>query len=68
MGLLKYIAIGAAVAYGVNYITKKRVEDGRSLYDDLTDQAPEFVDKIKQYGEQALDQVKQRTQSATENL
>ena len=51
MSLLKYLVFGAAVAAGVNYATKKR-EDGRSLVDDLTDKAPEWMDKAKQYTDQ----------------
>jgi hypothetical protein len=51
MSLLKYLVFGAAVAAGVNYATKKR-EDGRSLIDDLTDRAPEWMDKARQYTDQ----------------
>ncbi|MFD2162609.1 YtxH domain-containing protein [Paradesertivirga mongoliensis] len=51
MSLLKYLVFGAAVAAGVNYATKKR-EDGKSLIDDLTEKAPEWMDKAKQYTDQ----------------
>lgn len=54
MSILKFIAIGAAVAYGVSYVTKKRVEDGRSIIDDLTEKAPEWADNFKKYGQDAL--------------
>lgn len=68
MSLLKYIALGAAVAYGISYVTKKREEDGKSLVDDLSEQAPEWMDKIKQYGQDALQEVSQRTQEAKTNF
>jgi hypothetical protein len=48
MSLIKYLVVGAAVAAGVNYATKKR-ENGRSLVDDLSEKAPEWMDKAKQY-------------------
>jgi hypothetical protein len=55
MGLLKTIIVGAAVVAGVKYATKKRPEDGRSLFDDLQDSIPgwkekamQFKDKVKQ--------------------
>ena len=51
MGLIKLLAIGAAVAYGVNYATKKRA-DGRSLMDDVKERAPEWMNKAKEYGNQ----------------
>ncbi|PAW95296.1 hypothetical protein CKK33_18030 [Mucilaginibacter sp. MD40] len=54
MGLLKFIAVGAAVGLGINYLTKKRPEDGRSVLDDLTEKAPEWFDKAKNF---AADQV-----------
>jgi hypothetical protein len=68
MGLLKFVAIGAAVAYGVSYVTKKRVEDGRSLFDDWADKAPEFMDKVKQYGEDALNNAKQTANTAQSEI
>ena len=58
MSLLKYLVFGAAVAAGVNYATKKR-EDGRSLIDDLSDKAPEWMDKAKQYTDQLKGQFNQ---------
>ena len=56
MGLLKFIAIGAAVGYGINYITKKG-ENGRSILDDITDDAPEWFDKAKKFAEEKVEQV-----------
>jgi hypothetical protein len=58
MSLLKYLVFGAAVAAGVNYATKKR-EDGRSLVDDLSDKAPEWMEKAKQYTDQLKGQFSQ---------
>jgi hypothetical protein len=56
MHLLKFIVVGAAVGYGINYITKKD-ESGRSILDDLTENAPEWFDKAKQYAEDAVESV-----------
>ena len=56
MHLLKFIVVGAAVGYGINYITKKD-ENGRSILDDLTENAPEWFDKAKQYAEDAVESV-----------
>ena len=56
MGLLKFIAVGAAIGYGINYITKKG-ENGRSILDDITDDAPEWFDKAKKFAEEKVEQV-----------
>lgn len=56
MGLLKFIAVGAAIGYGINYITKKG-PDGRSILDDITDDAPEWFDKAKKFAEDKVEQV-----------
>lgn len=55
MGLIRFLAVGAAVAVGVNYLTKKR-PDGTSVLDDLTARAPEWMDKAKEF----TDKVKSR--------
>jgi hypothetical protein len=52
MNLLKLIAFGAAVGYGVNYLTKKK-SNGKSNMDELIDQAPEWLEKAKPYIEKA---------------
>ena len=62
MGLLKFIIVGAAVGYGINYITKKGA-DGRSILDDITENAPEYFDKAKKYAEDAVEQVVQMAHS-----
>lgn len=70
MGLLKFIAVGAAIGYGINYITKKG-PDGRSILDDITDDAPEWFDKAKKFAEDKVEQVvnaSQPTGGYTETL
>ena len=62
MGFIKTIAIGAAVAYGINYITKKG-PDGRSIIDNLTENGPEWMDRAKKYGELTLEQIAARAQN-----
>lgn len=56
MGLLKFIVVGAAVGYGINYITKKG-EDGKSILDDITENGPEWFDKAKKYAEDTFEEV-----------
>jgi hypothetical protein len=58
MGLLKFIIVGAAVGYGINYITKKD-ENGRSILDDITEKAPGWFDQAKKFTTDTIDQVKQ---------
>ena len=62
MGLLKFIVVGAAVGYGVNYITKKGI-NGRSILDDFTEDAPEWFEKAKKYAEDTVDQVVKNVQT-----
>ncbi len=57
MNILKFIALGAAVAYGVSYLTK-RDANGRSVVDDVLDKAPDLVNKLKEYGRDALEKAK----------
>jgi len=61
MGLLKFIIVGAAVGYGINYLTKKGA-DGRSVLDDITDSAPDWVDRAKKFAEDNIGQVVQQAQ------
>lgn len=67
MGLLRFIAIGAAIGYGINYITKKDAA-GRSILDDLTDQAPEFFDKAKRFAEDKIGEVSQQAKAAGDSF
>ena len=64
MGLLKTLAIGAAVAYGINYATKKR-PDGRSLMDDIKEKAPEWMNKAKEYGNEMKSRMNQPSSTPT---
>ena len=58
MNILKFALIGAAVAYGIDYITKKR-EDGSSILDDLTHDAPDWINDAKQFASQSVNDIKQ---------
>lgn len=51
MGLLKTALIGAAIYGAYRYLTDKDELTGRSTLDNLKDQAPEWMDKIKGYQE-----------------
>jgi hypothetical protein len=62
MSLLRFIVVGAAVGYGINYITKKG-PDGRSILDDVADKAPDWFDQAKRYAEDTIEQVKQTVKS-----
>ena len=64
MGLLRFIVVGAAVGYGVNYITKKG-PDGRSILDEFTENPPDWFEKAKKYAE---DTVNQAVKTAKENV
>jgi hypothetical protein len=66
MGFIKILAIGAAVAYGINYVTKKG-PDGKSIIDNLVDEAPEWLDRAKKYGELTLEQIAVRAQNFKDN-
>lgn len=61
MSLLKYAVIGAAVAYGIQQVTKKRESDGKSILDDIQEKAPEWTEKAKEFSDQILDRVAPKT-------
>jgi len=65
MGLLKTLLIGAAVYGAVKYVTKKDV-NGKSLVDELKEQAPEWLDKAKEFGNGIKQQYRQSTDPYTE--
>lgn len=46
MGLFKTALIGAAIYGAVKYLTKKDAA-GRSKFDDIKEQAPEWIEKAK---------------------
>lgn len=53
MHLLKYIIVGAAVGYGINYITKKGA-NGRSIIEEIADDAPGWFEQVKEIAEDAI--------------
>jgi hypothetical protein len=59
MRIIKFIAIGAAVGYGIYYLTKEK-ENGKSILDELLEDAPDYVDRAKKYMEYTFDQVSER--------
>lgn len=65
MGLLKKLFIGAAVYGAVKYITKKG-DNGKSIVDEVKEQAPEWLDKIKEAGKDIKQEYKRTTDPYTE--
>jgi hypothetical protein len=59
MRILKFMAIGAAVGYGIYYLTKEK-ENGKSRLEELLEDAPEYIDRAKKYVEYTIDQVAER--------
>lgn len=62
MGLFKLIIVGAAVGYGINYLTKKGT-NGRSVLDDFTENAPDWFDKAKKFAEENIGPAIERAQA-----
>jgi len=52
MRLMKFAVIGAAVAVGITYLLNKK--EGDSILDDLADNAPQWVDKAKNFAEKTF--------------
>lgn len=50
MGIIRTALIGAAVYGAVKYLTKKDEITGKSVFDDVTDKAPEWIEKAKSKG------------------
>lgn len=65
MGLIKTLFIGAAVYGAVKYVTKKG-SNGKSIVDELKEQAPEWLDKAKEAGNDIKQQYRQATDPYTE--
>ncbi|HTK20092.1 MAG TPA: hypothetical protein VL442_11280 [Mucilaginibacter sp.] len=59
MRILKFMAIGAAVGYGIYYLTKEK-ENGKSILEELLEDAPDYADRAKKYVEYTIDQVAER--------
>ena len=59
MRILKFIAVGAAVGYGIYYLTREK-ENGKSLLEELLEDAPDYMDRAKKYVELTIDQVAER--------
>jgi hypothetical protein len=51
MGLIRTALIGAAIYGAFKYLTQKDGLTGRSVLDDLKEQAPDWMDKLKTYKE-----------------
>ncbi|WP_426671126.1 YtxH domain-containing protein [Mucilaginibacter sp. McL0603] len=59
MRMLKFMAVGAAVGYGIYYLIREK-ENGKSVLEELLEDAPEYVDRAKKYVEFTIDQVAER--------
>lgn len=59
MRMLKFMALGAAVGYGI-YVLIREKENGKSVLEELLEDAPEYVDRAKKYVEFTIDQVAER--------
>ncbi|WP_017256924.1 hypothetical protein [Pedobacter arcticus] len=59
MKLLKLIALGAAVSYGYNYLTKRN-ESGRSKLDEIKENGPEWIEKEKKMANDAIHDFRQK--------
>ncbi len=59
MRIWKFVALGAAVGYGIYYITKER-ENGKSILEELIEDGPDYVDRAKKYIEYTVDQISER--------
>jgi hypothetical protein len=59
MRILKFVAVGAAVGYGIYYLTKEK-ENGKSILDELIEEGPDYVDRAKKYLEYTVDQISER--------
>ena len=59
MRIIRFMAIGAAVGYGIYYLTKE-TENGKSILEELLEDAPDYMDRAKKYVEYTFDQVAER--------
>ncbi|MDB5151746.1 MAG: YtxH protein, partial [Mucilaginibacter sp.] len=42
------MAVGAAVGYGIYYLIREK-QNGKSILEELIDDAPDYVDRAKKY-------------------
>jgi hypothetical protein len=59
MRLITFIAVGAAVGLGLNYLSKKS-DSGRSIIDDIADKAPDWFDQAKHLVTSTAEQLRNR--------
>jgi hypothetical protein len=59
MRILKFMAVGAVVGYGIYYLTREK-ENGKSILEELLEDAPDYMDRAKKYVELTIDQVAER--------
>jgi hypothetical protein len=53
------MAVGAAVGYGIYYLTRGK-KNGKSILEELLEDAPDYMDRAKKYVELTIDQVAER--------
>jgi hypothetical protein len=63
MRLLTFMIAGAAIAAGIVYLTQVR-EDGTSLLDELMENAPDWLDKGKQFATETIDRATDQIKNA----
>lgn len=59
MRILKLMAVGAAVGYGIYYLIREK-ENGKSILEELIEDTPDYIDRAKKYMEYTIDQVSER--------
>jgi hypothetical protein len=59
MRIWKFVALGAAVGYGIYYLTKEK-ENGKSVLEELIEDGPDYLDRAKKYIEYTVDQISER--------
>jgi len=62
MGILKYAIVGTITVYVLQYLTKKRSLDGKSIINDFSDHLNDLFDKMKDYKEKVKLDYQQTTQ------
>ncbi|HVW13559.1 MAG TPA: hypothetical protein VHB54_07060 [Mucilaginibacter sp.] len=56
MRIVKFMVVGAAVGYGIYYLTKEK-ENGKSILEELIEDGPDYVDRARKYLEYTVDQI-----------